>query len=268
MSTVLKRPVSGVKARGKVPTKTPPNTQKRGAVGRKKKRHPPVLVHRHPKALKVYQQCKERLLQLRELKTRYDGLRVSDFEYSAGDMSTTAVFVDPLTVYRFRLAGHTTINLSTGVVDTFVAADPSASGWNCPEWATLSALFSTFRLCSLTIQLVTQPWNGTALNTTTAGPVLMIASNLGTAIAPGSYAALADNADSKLWNTTQDKTKCGYTHTMRASQLAWSEVTSPTTDPYAGAPGSIQIYGTFGSLSQTAYVHCLISGIYEFRVRV
>jgi len=173
--------------------------------------------------------------------------------------------IDPLQVYPFRLGGYTTLNLTAGVINAFIAADPSAAGWNSPEWATLSALFSEFRLRSLTVQVQRSfiPLTGT----TSVGN-LMMASNLGTATAPGSYAALADNADAvqMCWANTSN---CGLFHTMRATDLNWSQVTTPTTEPYAGAPGSIQFYSDNGGTAVSGLTYqIIISGIYEFRIRV
>jgi hypothetical protein len=199
-------------------------------------------------------------------KNTYQGVRVSNVIYEPADTSAASPFVDLNTDYRFRLGGHTTLATTGGVIDTFVACDPSPSGWNSPEWSTLSSLFSEFRLIKLSVQFVRANWIASGV-ATVSNPTLLIAGNLGTAIAPGSYAALADNADSKMWSAC-DTSPTGYTHTLSGKQLGWSQVTTPTTEPFAGAPGSIQIYGTFGGSSTAGVVHVLISGIYEFRSRV
>jgi hypothetical protein len=96
-----------------------------------------------------------------------------------------------------------------------------------------------------------------------------ICSNLGTAVAPGSYSAVADNADCYPWQGYSNLSNEGYTHTMTATDLNFSEVTTPTTTPYAGAPGSIQVYAEEGTTyTNTRVYQCLIVGIYEFRIRV
>ncbi len=209
------------------------------------------------------------LTVLREIKRDpKQSIKVSYSEYASPDVSAASPFVSLNTVYRFRLGGHSTLTQTSGVVNAFVACDPSASGVNFPEWSTLSALFSEFRLISFQVQIVTQPWSTTAINTTVASPILGIAGNLGTATNPGSYAAIADNADAKLWAGLKDTSSHGYTHRIDGRGIEWSQVTTPTTEPYAGAPGSIQFYGSLGSSSQSDVYQLLISGVYEFRSRV
>jgi hypothetical protein len=170
---------------------------------------------------------------------------------------------NPLSSYIFRLGGYAAINQVSGIIDTFFPADPSASGLNFPEWSTLTALFSNFRLIQLKVQFVRS-----FVSTVTTLGAPMICSNLGTAVAPGSYAAVADNADAKFWNGYSSTGNLGYTHVMKATDLNFSEVTTPTTTPYAGAPGSIQVYSNLGSTNVTPAYQCLITGIYEFRIRV
>jgi hypothetical protein len=178
---------------------------------------------------------------------------------------------DPLVVYRFNLGGYTVLTKSAGVINSFLAADPSASGWNSPEWSSLSSLFSEFKLVSLSAR-ITANYNVKTTTTNTFG--LGVCSNLGTATNPGSYAAIADNADAIMYSYTDTgrhrDNASGYTHTMHATQINWSEVATPTTTPYAGAPGSIQFYSDNGVASggDTAVFQVLIRGIYDFRIRV
>jgi len=155
-------------------------------------------------------------------------------------------------------------------VNSFLAADPSASGWNSPEWSTLSALFSEFRLVQLGVRIVRNDNRSVSVGVAN----LAVCSNLGTAVNPGSYAACADNADCTFYcylDTARDnKGESGMTHVMNATDLNWSEVTTPTVAPYAGAPGSIQFYSDNGLASGTDsnIFQLLIWGIYDFRIRV
>jgi hypothetical protein len=185
-------------------------------------------------------------------------------------ISLGSSMVDPLTVYRFRLGGYTTLSKSSGVINAFLAADPSASGWNSPEWSTLSALFSEFRLVALSARIVRNENRSASTNVYS----LAVCSNLGTAVNPGSYAACADNADCVFYSYLDTARYrdgiSGYVHTMKGTELGWSEVTTPTVAPYAGAPGSIQFYSDNGAASGTDsnVFQIIISGIYDFRVRV
>lgn len=201
---------------------------------------------------------------IRSLKTLDERKTFADLDNSESTIPVYRSLVDPLQVYRFRLGGYTTLSITAGVINAFIAADPSAAGWSSPEWATLSALFSEFRLVSLTVQVQRSyyPLTGTA-----AAGNLMIASNLGTAIAPGSYAALADNADA-IQMTYANTENYGHFHTMRGTDLAWSQVTTPTVEPYAGAPGSIQFYSDSGTVTSGLAYQIIISGVYDFRIRV
>jgi hypothetical protein len=188
--------------------------------------------------------------------------RVSNELFEPLDVGLSQSLMSENTVYRFRLGGHSTITQTSGIVNGFFACDPSSAGVNFPEWSSLVALFSEFRLIEFAVQFL--PSN----EATTGTSPFMICSNLGTAANPGSYAAAADNADAKLWNASLDRSSKGYTHRIRKQDIGWSQVVTPTTQPYAGAPGCIQYYSSFASITVTDIVHCLVWGIYEFRSRV
>lgn len=215
----------------------------------------------------------ERKLKVRDLNDKGSLTTMDPRVYeplSEDSVGLAGSLVDPLSVYRFRLGGYTTMGRTAGVTNAFIAADPSASGWNSPEWSTLSALFSEFRLVQLGIRISrTNP-----ASITQTMPNLAICSNLGTATNPGSYAAVADNADACFY-AYQDTSKAsdhksGQFHVMNATNLNWSQVTTPTVEPFAGAPGSIQFYGDNSAASGTDTIiyQILIWGIYDFRIRV
>jgi len=199
--------------------------------------------------------------------------RVCDTVVEPADTSmiTSMDFVSLNQVYRFRLGGFSGITQTAGVINTFFACDPSAAGTNFPEWTTLAALFSEFRLVEYGVQFVCD-WNNSnqsTVGTLAAGiPTCIIAGNLGTAVAPGSLTAVCDNADAKFVQIPRMTSNLGYTHVINGTGVGWSQVTTPTTTPYAGAPGSIQMYGTFGALSQANAIRCIIWGIYDFRSRI
>ncbi len=194
-------------------------------------------------------------------------LRVSDHVSLAPDTESVELATSLMslnTVYRFRLAGVTTLSMSSGTINTYIACDPSAAGANFPEWSSLTALFSEFRLVEFGVQIV--PNNNVSTGTSSCG-ALAVCGNLGTAIAPASYAAVADNADAKLVNL-YTTTPLGYTHVIDGRGIEWSQVTTPTVEPYAGAPGSIQFFSNFGSASVSDIFRIIVWGIYEFRSRV
>jgi len=179
-------------------------------------------------------------------------------------MSVGTSLLDPLTVYPVRLGGYTTATISGGVIDVFVAADPSPSGWASPEWASLATLFSEFKLHSLQLKIVRN-----FISSPPAGVgALAVASNLGVATNAGSYAAITDNAD-VVWYNAFDTSTQGLTFRMSAAGgLGWSSVLTPLAEPYAGAPGCIQMYSNnlLASGSGPLY-QIIISGVYMFRCR-
>jgi hypothetical protein len=214
-------------------------------------------------------ESKSRLVELKDRKTfrPLRGVRVSTSDFAPADVTLAKNFVSLNQVYRFRLGGHATIGYSSGVLDDFLPCDPSASGLGFPEWPTLSALFSEFKLVELQVQFLRQRQSSNDYATQFNNPII-IAGNLGTAAAPGSYANLADNADAVMWQAASSTSDRGYTHVLKGTNLNWSVVSTPTTDPFAGAPGSIQMYGTASSGVPNDVIHCLVVGIYDFRSRV
>jgi len=225
----------------------------------------------HRWALNAVSQSKEDEC-FRETKFPFGGSqRVSDYVLEAQDTSLASEFVNLNKVYRFRLGGESNITQTAGVINTFFACDPSSGGTNFPEWSTLSALFSEFRLVEYGIELITdwQTSNNSTIGTTALGvPAVLCAGNLGTAVAPGSYTAVADNADSCWYQASRDTSTRGFRHAIDGRGVGWSQVTTPTVTPYAGAPGCIQIYGAFGASNQSSALRALVWGIYDFRSRV
>jgi len=231
----------------------------------------PTALHKAlTRAKSVVFEKEEKLRPLDPLRSLRTIDRRSYEPMSEDTMSLSQSLVDPLSVYRFRLGGYTTLSRTSGVVNSFLASDPSAAGWNSPEWSTLSALFSEFRLVALGVRVI-RNYNASIA---TGVASLAICSNLGTAVNPGSYAACADNADVTFYSyldTARDsKGEGGIVHVMHASNMNWSQVTTPTVEPYAGAPGSIQFYSDNGLASGTDsnIFQVLLWGIYDFRIRV
>lgn len=230
----------------------------------------PLQTHSiHSRVAQYLTKSKRRLAQstAKELKRgNYAGNRVSDLVYAPLDEEsgeTASPFISLNTIYRFRLAGHSVITCdSSGTTNGFFACDPSSSGVNFPEWNLLAGLFSEFRLVKFCVQFIPRQGNSGTTSATA------IAGNLGTAAAPGSFANLMDNADCRLVMTRPSALPTGYTHVIRGEGIGWSQVTTPTTEPFAGAPGSIQYYNESSLTATTVIWDCMVWGIYEFRSRV
>jgi len=180
------------------------------------------------------------------------------------ESSLAGSFVDLNREYEFMLKGYSTLSFAAGVINSFFPCDPSASGSNFPEWGDLTPLFSEFKMVEFGVQFSNSAIDRTV---TVEYQSLAIAGNLGTAAAPGSYATLVDNADSRLWPWFNSTDRRGITHILKGTHLNYSVVTSPTTTPYAGAPGSIQVFAS-GGANTANVIDCIVWGIYKFRSRV
>jgi len=183
-------------------------------------------------------------------------------EEASNELSVAASMLSsPLHSYMFELHGYSTLTSSgAGNLNTFLPFDPSGSGFSFSEWSTLASLFSEYRLKSFHVQFVG------AFNTGIGQLPLAIASNIGVASAPGSTAVVIQNADAVFWSAQHDTSRLGYTHHVRITDLGWAATASPTSTPYAGAPGSIQIYADFQGATVNI-ARALVRGVYEFRTR-
>lgn len=153
----------------------------------------------------------------------------------------------------------------SGIVNTFIPCDPTSSGINFGEWADLAALYTSFRCLELSVQFCIN--SNPSLSGGSNGAPLMIGGSFSSLGAPGSYSAIAENADAHMWQISTDSSKTGYTHTLRLPRnLGFANIAVPVPGDFAGAPGAIQIFGT-GFPNSTNVVSALIAGYYEFRSR-
>jgi len=192
----------------------------------------------------------------------HKGIICLDDEDSTSSLASS--FMDLNREYTFMLKGYSTLGYTSTVINAFFPCDPSASGSNFPEWGDLTPLFSEFKMVEFGVQFCNTKLDSSA---TQEFQSLAIGGNLGTAGAPGSYATVVDNADSVLWPWFLSTDRRGITHRLKGTDLNWSVVTSPTTTPYAGAPGCIAVYST-GNASPATVIDCKVWGIYKFRSRV
>jgi len=179
-----------------------------------------------------------------------------------GNPEAAQSLMEPNTVYTFSLFGYSTIVSTAGsIINVAIPMDPSSAGYNFTEWANLSALFDEVRLSSFHVQIV--PY----FNSTVAlvNAPLAIGTNLVVSTAPGTIGAVINLADAYFLNAAMRSNK-GHTHHFRATDLAWSAVSSVTVTPYAGCPGSIQMFCTGYSAVVNAY-QARVCGVYQFRAR-
>jgi len=181
---------------------------------------------------------------------------------SLEDSSYMSDGITPWTSYNVVLKGFSTMTSTTGsTITAFIPSDPSGSGYGFAEWSSLVSLFSEVRILRLTIQLV-------SYNVTTgANTPVAVGFNPTTSAAPSNEGAVIQLADSEYWACNADRTNRGLKFDVSFdSRLGFSTTSSVTTTPYAGCPGSIQIYGSGFGVS-TAYFKVLVMGLYQFRGR-
>lgn len=153
------------------------------------------------------------------------------------------------------------VSNGSGVVTQFIPMDPTSTGLNFNEWPDYAALYSQFRIIAARVTFMP------VLGTFTSGDALIVGSSFSSFSAPTSYSAVAENADSVLYNLARDTSSRGIKHTLRLPRkVGFSNVGTPVPGDWAGAPGAIQMYAegfdatvTVGSL--------LIECIYEFKSR-
>jgi len=179
-----------------------------------------------------------------------------------GNPEAAQSLMEPNTVYTFALFGYSTVTSTAGsIINIAIPMDPSSAGFNFSEWTNLSALFDEVRLQSFHVQIV--PYYNTTVSLVNAP--LMVGTNLVVSSAPGSAGAVVQLADCKFLHAGMRNPK-GHTHSFHATGLAWSAVTSVTVTPYAGCPGSVQMYCTGYAASVNAY-QVRVTGVYQFRAR-
>jgi len=179
------------------------------------------------------------------------------------DIGLASSLMSPNTVYRFKLQGFSTIVATAGsIVNVAIPFDPSSNGFNFSEWSALSGLFDEVRLYSFGVQACTYA------NTTVSlvNAPLLIGTNLTVSTAPGTEGPVATLTDAK-YHPTAITNAMGWAHTfVNKGEIGWSLTSSVTVTPYAGCPGSFQLY----SAAQTAasnVAKVLVWGIYDLRAR-
>jgi hypothetical protein len=187
--------------------------------------------------------------------------QVSDAD-SIGQMSDG---VSPWSTYNISLKGFSTLTASgAGVLALAIPADPSGSGYNFAEYSDLSAIFSEVRILSLSIQLVTIQDNAVAV---TASTPMLVGFNSILSSAPATEGAVASLAESTYWQAGSDKsTKGSIFHVKYDPRLDFSITSAVTTTPYAGCPGSFQLYAS-GFPNGSVVGKVLVLGMYQFRGR-
>jgi len=179
------------------------------------------------------------------------------------DYDMASAFMSPNQVYTFKLQGYSTVSSNgSGIIAVSVPFDPSSGGFNFSEWTDLAALFDEVKLEGFRVQIV--PFSNTTVTLTLAP--LIIGTNLISSSAPGTEGAVAQLSDAR-YHPSMVTNSAGYSHSFRNHGIiGWSSTASVTDQPYAGCPGSFQMYVNNFSVSTLAF-KVLVQGFYAFRAR-
>jgi hypothetical protein len=197
------------------------------------------------------------------------GLRLRDEIPSsisdADAISSMSDGISPWSTYNITLKGFSTLTVNgSGVLAISIPADPSSAGYNFAEYSDLSAIFTEVRILALSIQAAPIIDNATAL---TAGTPVLVGFNPNVSSAPASEGAVASLIYSTYWNAGADRSSRGSIfHTNYDTRLDFSLTSSVTVTPYAGCPGSYQLYGS-GYPNGSVIGKVLVLGLYQFRGR-
>jgi hypothetical protein len=163
--------------------------------------------------------------------------------------------------YTVRLVATGTLSSSAGgVIAQSFLLDPT----NLPlsEWSTFAGLFDEVRCTAFEVWFA--PYLDSAATLTAP---LYVGSFTRTTATPGSAASVAVAPDAVL-ATTSNQSKLGYRHAMVVPRdILYAATSSPAPGPYAGCPGSIQVYSS-GNVVSTPLFQYMVVGRYALRGRL
>lgn len=164
--------------------------------------------------------------------------------------------------YTVRLVGTGYLASGTsGVIAQSFVCDPSVSSLS--EWSNFASLFDEVRCLGFKVQLATVSDPATVL----VGTPLQIGSFTRTTATPPTRAAVAVAPDSAMVPFPNTTSTC-YTHVMKyPKDILWAATSSPTGGPWAGCPGSIQVYSDSNTASQSLFAYTIV-GKYALRGRL
>jgi len=158
--------------------------------------------------------------------------------------------------YTLRLGAQSPITTTAGgVIAAAVLANPNGT---FIEWSSFSPLFDEVKLVSLRVEIFMLC--GTTQATASFGCFL---SN--TTTPSSEQAVLASGNSKKLGCNNNTSIPCKIK--LVPGTLNWATTSSPAPGPYAGCPGSIQVYGS-GFTPSTTITQMGVFGQYLLRGRV
>jgi hypothetical protein len=146
-----------------------------------------------------------------------------------------------------------------GVFAAAFAASPGITTFS--GYSTISGLFDDVKCEGLTLQII--PYSSSVAG----GAVMCVGSVINNTASPSSLADVSDAQDAVLVSGTSTG-PTGHTHHMRyPKDILFAAVQAPLPGPYAGAPGSIRVYGQSIPVS-TKFACVKLTATFHFRGRV
>jgi hypothetical protein len=141
-----------------------------------------------------------------------------------------------------------------GIFSAAFAASPGTTTFS--GYSTIMGLFDEVKCKALSLQFI--PYSSSVAG----GAVLAVGSVMNNTASPSSLSDVCDAQDAVLVSGTSTAA-LGHIHHMRyPTDIAFAAVQAPFPGPYAGAPGSIRMYGVsipvstkFGCIKLTATFH-------------
>lgn len=185
-----------------------------------------------------------------------------DESFQSG-MMAARYFVDPMLVYRFRMASTGSIQTSVaGVAQGYINLDPS--GFTGSEYTSLSALFDYVRLvrAKLTVIAINPHSDGYATGRINA-QIFFSCDGGKINTNPSNAQAVIECPNTLLFSTGEPKPQ---SISYNPPSQEWALTSSPVPGPFAGCYGEFQYY-TSGLTVSTYYCTWLLEGEYEFTSR-
>lgn len=146
-----------------------------------------------------------------------------------------------------QLRGALTAVTSGSTFNTYLGFDPSSSttaGFGSAtlfaEWSAIASLYARIKLVQFEIVMSPAYIDDTKGDVYTA--MFIAASPVATLANPGSYATVADNNDSIMWNPVADKSGVAKYFSYKPRGLGWGPVGTPGGTTGLGCPGSFVFY--------------------------
>jgi hypothetical protein len=140
--------------------------------------------------------------------------------------------------YDLRVTAITTlISSAAGVLAEVWPADPSVFPYG--DWSSFSSLFDEVKFAHMKVHL----WVYDPIAVATGQPAGVSGSFLRTTAAPSSLQSVATAGNSQLVSMV-NTSPTSHVVSLSGGSLGWAATSSPNPGPFAGCPGSCQLYAS------------------------